>query len=317
MVYDSRSGSTFLSKRLTEEAGGIIVTPEIGFDRLFSSSVGEVPDWKSLIQKMYKGHEFINLGIPQQELLMEFSSHAPVSIPQGIDIILRKWLEADQGLKDYAGWIVVKNGSHLKYIDKIAKIFNYKIPFLFLLRDPRAVINSKYNAKRPYYPHENMVWSGLLLTALRWKIYYRKIKKAKKKGVPVLEIKYEDLVRRTDEVIDSAKSFLGIRCGEEEIKYHRTKKEYAIPEKEMGIHKLTSKSYGVEERINSWRKELSSFRARVVEAICFRELKAEGYDLLYNDNFVVRLMLMMLALPDTFFSLTRHSFVLLNKKRPF
>lgn len=313
MVYDSRSGSTFLSKRLTEDAEGILVTPEIGFDRLFSSRIKAPPDWKRVLRKMYDGHEFINLNIPEEELVEEFSAHAQATIPQGIEIILRKWLETNRGLRDYRGWIVVKNGSHLKYIDRISSMFNKKIPFIYILRDPRAVINSKYNAKRPYYPQENMVWSGLLLTALRWKIYNRKIKRAKKSGVPVLEIRYEDLVRRTNETIDSVRTFLGIN-GSEGDEGQRVNREYAIPEKERGIHKLTNKSYGVEERINSWKKELSPFKARVIEAVCFREMEEEGYELVYHDNFIMRLVLKISVLPDTLFSLARHSLILIHKR---
>jgi len=313
LVYDSRSGSTFLAKRLTEDVNNVIVTPEIGFDYLFKHRMKNKPIWTDLIRKMYKGHEFINLNISQQELAKEFIHHTSLDILQGIKLILKKWLKNNYNLTEYSGWIIVKNGSHLKYIDNISQIFNKKIPFIYILRDPRAVINSKYNTRRPYYPEENMVWSGLLLTVLRWKIYYQKIRKAKEKGVPILKVKYEDLIYKTDDVIGTIKSFLNIKDLKKD-KVTQLKAGYNIPEKEKHIHKLTNKPYGVEERIYSWKKELSPFKVRVIEAICSKEMMNEGYSLMYHDNIIVRSILIVTILPDMIYSLLRHFLILIKQK---
>ena len=305
LLYDSRSGSTFLSKRLTEDINDVIVTPEIGFDYLFKHSIKDKLNWPDTIKRMYRSHEFINLNVPKHELEEEFLLHSSIDIPEGIKLILTKWLKVNYGFKEYSGWIIVKNGSHLKYIDNITKIFNKRLPFIYLLRDPRAVINSKYNTKRPYYPYESMAWSGLLLTALRWKIYYQKIQKAKENGSPILKIKYEDLVCKTDTVINSIRSFLKIK----DLKRDKNKllqTRYNIPEKEKHIHQLTNKLYGVEERIYSWKKELSPFKIRVIEAICGKEMMAEGYSLMYNDGSIIRCIFILMSLPDMIYSLLRH-----------
>ena len=65
LVYDSRSGSTLLAKEISANLDGVMVTPEIGFDRLLAE--GEAGLRRKgigpIAEHMFAGHEFVNLGL--------------------------------------------------------------------------------------------------------------------------------------------------------------------------------------------------------------------------------------------------------------
>lgn len=311
LVYDSRSGSTFLSKQISECLPRVIVTPEIGFDLLLEYGEQGLRNkgWEWFVDRMLKGHEFRNLNMTKSEILSALGKNLKsVQLESGIRNIIHAWVKK-QGKEIAAiNWVVIKNGSHAKYWRQILNLFSFKAYFIYIVRDPRAVISSKYKTPRPHYPYENMAWGGLILSCLRWKLYYKNMARAEKNGGVVLRICYENFIADMQNGLTQIANFLGIN-DDTIIDGCESRHTYVLPEKEIGIHKLALSSKPVSNRIEAWREELDASNIRKIEALCFNEMIDCGYSLLYQDGYVKKLMMILLSIPNMLYSILRHIFL--------
>lgn len=271
LVYDSRSGSTLFSRELSARFGDVFVTPEIGFDTLLrmDDAMLRKQGWPSTLLRMYQGHEFINLKIPYERVLgLVEPKEGALTISDGIKAILHEYAR-ENGMAD-CQWIVVKNGSHLRYWRVIQKLFKNEIPLIHVVRDPRAVVNSKLRTARPYYPGEVMAWGGVFLASIRWKQYVAGIEEARAAGMNICEIRYEDLVDDIGTVMELVSGFLKLASEVSGV-------SYSVPEREKSIHKLVLSSGFERERTEAWANELLTWDRLKVEAVCGKEMKKLGY----------------------------------------
>ena len=274
LVYDSRSGSTLLSREIRGFLEGVCVTPEIGFDELFR--VGEPGlqkyGWPELLRRLYSGHEFINFRISQKRALQLLcpDDGQVVGLVEGI----RRLLDAYCG--EYFGsecnWIVVKNGTHIRYWRTMHRLFGDELVLLHIVRDPRAVINSKLKTPRPYQPEEMMAWGGALLASLRWRNYVREVEGAQQEGVRIYQLRYEDLIKAPRENMERLATFLGVK-----IRMKADAQRYFIPSAEKEIHKEVMKPGINIRRQEAWIEELPKHDRFQIEALCYRDMKRFGY----------------------------------------
>lgn len=264
-VYDSRSGSTFLAREMMRRLDGLLVTTEIGFDTMLRRAAvnNNQTDWSPLIPKMYH-KDFLNLpfGANRLNALIDGKTAAPAIL--AVLSELRRLSDR----KD-ASCIIVKNGTHVKYLQTFSKLFGREFRVLHIVRDPRAVIASKLVTERPYVPGQVMAWAGSFFAALQWRSYIGKIKSFTKDGFSPIEIRYEDLVQSPAATVEGIGKELDLKTSDKA-------REYLVPEKEQAIHTLAA-GPASEERITAWKKTLKSRDKIIIETLTAREMNRLGY----------------------------------------
>lgn len=305
MVYESRSGSTLLSRELAAKLSDVVVTPEIAFNSILRRNVSalEPSDWPELIDGLYAGYDFFNSPLTRGEALN-------VVMPEGIALGLREGLvalieamAAEQTPSDLGATqaIVVKNGTTIRDWRALQKLFGMDLHLIFVYRDPRAVINSKLRTPRPYHPEETMAWGGSLLAAWQWKRYSQIARHAAAAGVRVTEVRYEDFMTVPDLTLHHIAAALGVH-----VLVNARDGAYRIPEDERGIHKLVEQGGIERDRVDAWLIELSARDRAAIEALIEKEMRLRGYGTAQPVSLARRVARVARCLPDLTARLLRH-----------
>ena len=179
-----------------------------------------------------------------------------------------------QKVKPQAVAWVVKDGANGYFMKQITK----GLPdarFIHIIRDGRAVLNSRMQSKMPYGKGETMSRDPLTSARL-WKSFVKNIDSFKKlQPKRLIEIRYEDLVAHPDTQLVQLRRFLSLpEMGfkkEEDLGYYDR-----IASKEKNIHKLVAMPPQV-NRADSWVRELPDGYRKVFEYAAGSTLKAKGY----------------------------------------
>ncbi len=276
LVYDSRSGSTLLAKLLTQYFPNVYVTPEIGFDSLLSMGDERVStsSHASIENALYaKGHYLQNLPMSRPEVRALLQLRAPHgwNISELITQLLQKAFVERQNAE--LGWIIIKNGSHIRRWDQIVNTFGADAAFICMVRDPRAVYNSKAGTPRPYYPHETMAWGGSLLAAMRWRRYAKELFAMQANNARVHLVKYEKLLAGPEKAMQAIGDFLGGGAP----RGLPADRAYLVPDTEKTIHGLVH-GEGIEiSRIDAWKAGLSPGEIAVIESVTIPGMGKLGY----------------------------------------
>jgi len=304
MVYDSRSGSTFLSKLISQQLLNTAVTPEIGFEEILKRSNQTLNGhkWSKVLRRIVKNHDMRNADCSFNNLIELYEKQTAKLLPEEVFIAV-----TDQCLKNYKSrFIIIKNGRHIKYLSELSRLLGDQAKIIYITRDPRAVISSKLLTKRPYYPYEVMAWGGALFAAMQWKRYDRYITVAKKnEAANILEVSYEDLISSQDSVLTKIAAFIGTTLKHKDIVEQNI---YPIPEKEKDIHRLAS-SKAVSARTNAWQQEITSYQVKQIESILYKVITQRGYQLRHPDSSPGRLLVILSSFPELVFKTTRHYFL--------
>lgn len=301
LLYDSRSGSTILSKKVSERYGSVYITPEIGFEHVFAHP----HDPRNLNASfLLKKEYFTNIGLSEAEISAVLQGHTPLDGARAVVEALVGEIVKKVRHGGEAGTVIVKNGRHTLFMDEIHEAFGGDVKFIFIYRDPRAVISSKFRTIRPRNKYETMAWGGSLLAAYRWLEYSRLARRAQEAGMDVIEIKYENFMRSTSEELDRLASFLGLTplgdvAGADNAGYE-------IPEEERSIHTLVMSGQMHQERIEGWRQELSPKDQILIEAMLYHEMQRRGYTPDNRMTDLRRMAIMASALPGTAFRISVH-----------
>ena len=290
LVYDSRSGSTLLSREVANAFENVFVTPEIGFDSLLASGKKSLKqkEWALILKEMYRGHEFINFDIPYEDALqIVCSDNQPLDVTGGIKALIKEYTHRQN--RDGVQWVIVKNGSHLQYWKEIKKIFGHETVFFNIIRDPRAVINSKLKTRRPYH-NEVMAWGGVIPAVVRWKLYARAIQNAKQEGVKIYQLKFEELIADVGCAIDKISVFL-------DVSSEKSKWKYQIPDNEQQIHDLVLSDDIVDNRVEAWMTELPINDRYLIEALCEKEMNVLGYKKTIHLSLIKKIVLSVSEIP--------------------
>jgi len=308
LVYDSRSGSTLLSREISERFKDVYVTPEIGFDKLLN--IGERGlaklGWAAVLRALYQGHEFTNFDLPYETALkMVMTRDGALGLVEGIKTLVAEFARCHN--RADAKVVIVKNGSHTRHWKIMHKLFGDELSFIHIIRDPRAVINSKLRTIRPYHPEESMAWGGCLPAAIRWKSYVNGIDRARAKGVRTHEMRYEDLVTNVSGSLKFLEMFLGLPQGGSESSYE-------IPKSEQNIHKLVLAKGIVNARAEAWLTELTIWDRYRIETLCGTEMERLGYGDISKAGYLKKIVVCIFELPGIVLKITRHA--LLQLKQP-
>ncbi|HHT9138482.1 MAG TPA: sulfotransferase family protein [Candidatus Wunengus sp. YC60] len=271
LIYNSRSGSTLLSK-LLDEHEDIGVTVEslfminlIRLKRWFEKS-GDV---EKLFHRLEKLDRFYNLQINFNDFIAYFDGRKKISsVAEGI---IKTYFTRE---KHQSTVWVVKDGVCGLYINQISAEMPHA-KFIHIVRDGRAVLNSMIKSIDPY--SKKPMSSDTINHARMWKDMIVRVDLFKEKHPElVLEIQYENLISNTKEEIKRVRWYLGL---EEKI---NTKNIVSlsyydkIPQREKSIHSL-AKDGTNPSRINAWEEELPIQDRKLFEYFTSNILAKKGY----------------------------------------
>ena len=307
IISESRSGSTILSKEMNNNLGGVMVPPEIRFDLIMRKSNEwlKSTDTNSVYKLLMSKRSLDHLNLDKDSLI-EFIETAKSSGSMGslVMSILYEWAERNSSNEEIKYVVVKKGVTHLKIWEKVLNHCPHT-NLVFLVRDPRAVVNSKFNTTRVYHPFETLGWSGSALLALRWKWHVNKTGSVSK-VVPCHTVRYEDLIRNKESVISGLAKFLN-------VKVINNGNDYVVPEQEKKIHKLVDKDKLFEGRISGWKKELPIIDQQTIEFFAKNEMKKLNYELIHNLDSLCKAKIILrslfISLRNLFVHHTTHIFI--------
>ncbi len=301
LIYDSRSGSTLLSRKIAEELEDIAVTPEIGLDSLFRRKEREFSRAQALavVDELYLSGDFRNIGVGMADMKDAVGNLIePISAAVLVQCLLNMWMRTTG---KEAAHIVVKNGTHAKYWRSIKRIWPDAANIIFVFRDPRAVVNSKLRTIRPYHAHEVMAWGGSLLAAWRWKAYSRQMRQAAASGIHVQDVQYETLLASPEKEMQKLAAFTGTTRVQ-----RQAAGKYEIPAAERDIHTLVTSGEIHQDRSEAWMHELSTFDRNVIESACCSEMAYRGYAQTTRKYDILAAIYLVAAIPGTILKVGRH-----------
>jgi hypothetical protein len=143
------------------------------------------------------------------------------------------------------------------------------VPVLHIVRDGRDValslIAAQFGPKTVY------------AAAKRWRHYLRAITAIKRSLRPGLlhEIRYENLLRRPEEVLRGVCDFLGESYSPQLLEFHKDATAY----NGYGAEHRNLRNPLMPQNVARWRREMSPAEVRVFESVAARELTDYGYAL--------------------------------------
>lgn len=236
LVGSERSGTTLLRLMLDHH-------PQIAFEKEFDFVVTEVSDAGEL---------------PSLESYLEWIVAAPgadgVVVDRSLpgypelvnDFLLQK--KATSGAKPYVGATVHRNFDRLRFLWPGAR-------YIHLVRDPRDVARSVVQKG----------WAGNLYQGAEfwinaemcWEVLVTHLSKDQ-----FIELRYEDLILRTREVLDEVCRFVGVEYSEGMLDYERDAPQYPQPDPRL---------------VGQWKTKLSPADIGLVELRTSPTMESRGY----------------------------------------
>lgn len=277
IVYDARSGSTFLSDLLIKNTN-VSIPPESNF---IATLLVEYPkeliennnDFEKIIKIVYSDRKFSDWDITYSEIEFFIKNKLPLSIHDFILIVCQIYRNKNFPDSTKFG---IKQKTYLTHYEKIKKVFpNSK--YIGIVRDGRAVFNSKktsiYSATGK--PFETNPYKA----AREWCKTLNLLKEVKKKYPnETLILSYEEMILTPQKVIKLTSEFLGLAFTENPNQNDRS---YSIPERYGNLHQNVGKK-PIDSRINAWQKSLSSKEIYAFESVAYKELLSLGYNVMNN-----------------------------------
>jgi hypothetical protein len=290
LIYDSRSGSTYLSSRLNAKLRNYIVTPEINLNLFLELCIKYRPvNSTKIINALKAGRVFDKLGIPieiYKATLNEFNVSQTID---ALDILLEIYIKriAPDGIQIEG--VIIKKGDHHKKVKCIVnEIPNVK--FVYLSRDPRQIYESKKRTIRPYVPGQTMGWAGPIVSAVIW-TRYEKCYSWIQEHADGIEVRYEDLVKNEDAEIERISDYLSAE------RDYSEEKKYEIPELEQSIHRRVDQKRLDPKVAGDWLKSLTYTEIGAIEFASRPYLSNKGYQQ-YSMSELYRICCFLIRLPE-------------------
>lgn len=279
VISDSRSGSTLLSKMLSDYSEDVLVLPEIRIDRLskiFENSKNATMFQKELKHVCIERQDLKNLELPGLQGIVnrcEFNTN----LEDFIENIVHSYIEKNSLSKPTV--LVIKKGNHHNSIQSFQKQLA-KTCFVLLIRDPRAVYVSKIGSMMPRFPNQAMGWKGPLLCAFQWRKIEKKVLSQIENSKYFISVKYENLVSGAD-TVEEIFSRLNIEANTNGSSSNRN--SFSPPEDQTHLHGNIVKSPS-SEIAQAWKDKIKKRDALVLETILAKRLNFYKYPLLHSTS---------------------------------
>lgn len=278
LLYDSRSGSTFLS-RLLDEQPDVSVTIESRFlvylmDAFKNVAVSDLP--AHLAEKDFRFKNFFLHPDAYDECAQSADA---TDVQQVAQCFLAAYFAAD--INDTC---IVKCGMMLPRVLEVAKCYP-DMKFVHIVRDGRAVMNSKMRTKKVY--RKGYMADNVMRPARRWRDYLGTVDELHSRhSGRVLEVRYEDLMAFQERELGRIRGFLGL--SKEVPSGAKGASDYArrIPEAEKSLHANVGGA-AIQANADKWKHQLSKSDIMVYEFLNRSLLKAKGYEPMYSKGGVL------------------------------
>ncbi|MCS4502496.1 sulfotransferase [Arhodomonas aquaeolei] len=272
LVYDSRSGSTYFSRKLDENTSDIVVTPEVNIEYAARLVCAHGAGEDEVVSALERGRFFSSLGVNSSLVRQRKGEFGKKLLRNIVREALGVYCER-RGKKN-TSTVVIKKGNNLNVWRCLLDVFP-ESRFIYLRRDPRAVFSSKKRTRRPYYPEEFMGWAGVLWAARVWSRYEKNANRVANSG-RMMMIRFEDLASREVYTFHSVCDWLGSTWGDDRCAAGG--KGYFIAPKEREIHGKALSSSVDRNAIESWKGELNKFEVSVLEFLLKKSMSKAGYE---------------------------------------
>jgi hypothetical protein len=236
LVGSERSGTTLLRLMLDHH-------PQIAFEKELDFVVTEVSDAGDL-PPIGPYLDWIAVAPGADGVVVDRSLPGYLELVN--DFLLQK--QVSSGNKPYIGATVHRNFDRLRHLWPDAR-------YIHLVRDPRDVARSvvqKGWAGNVYQGAE--FW---LNAEMCWDVLVRLLPSGRS-----IDLRYEDLILRTREVLDQVCRFVGVEYSEEMLDYERDAPQYPQPDPTL---------------VGQWKTKLSSADVAMVEFRTSATLESRGY----------------------------------------
>jgi hypothetical protein len=263
-LYVNRSGSTLFSRMLSDAAEGVFVFPELGFvvDALLARQGGKRIAGDELASLVLADPRSEAIGLPTETLRQIAAGHSTDDLPA----LLAALASARFGSPPRA--IVLKLES-LAYLVEAIDIAFPDADFIHVVRDPRAVVNSMRRTPVPEKPGFDMARGSIVFAARHWRDYQRRVAGIAQTR-PVLQLRYEDL--GDADACAPVIELLGGRMRAPDS----AGGGYRIARIDEALHPHVAGPF-LSGRLDGWRDRLSPAEVRLVETICWDEMRKLGY----------------------------------------
>ena len=281
LAYEPRSGSTILSKYLTENYN-VFVVPECNFiiDLLKRYCINHVltnSDKADLLDLLANDRKLNDWGITEDlKEIIDISNSILISrfIVQILNLLNNKYSKNSV--------LILKKESYPSVFKQLVKIIR-EAKLLYIVRDPRAVFASQ---KHSIYTKTGQPFSTFCAkTAISWNLQLRRSYFVDSFVAETQFIKYEEFVidpKSTTERFGFAS--IEISGGNES--------SYVLPEKYSRLHVNVGKQPNVDS-LTKWRGKINFIETIIIEILCYRYMQEWGYktskstDLLNSLGFVI------------------------------
>lgn len=276
-----RSGTTMLTSMLNMNEQ-IIATPENEFVLFSYSSFKNKdfnnPDVRRAFSKIfhYNFNRVINIWMPGS-IERKITNLTDKKFANVCKQMYLSYPLAQKNIESVK-WVVDKNPSYSLYMNTLHELYP-KAKYILIVRDYRDNILSrkKYSDKG----------SSIFELAASWNYYYYKIfKSAAKYDLPIFIVKYENLVEFPEKTLREMCCFLEVQYTDEmlqfqgfasKIKDHaKTKLSTDNFRKISEMHSNLNKNVNT-ERIEAFRKELSTDEINILDTLCKKNAKVFNY----------------------------------------
>jgi hypothetical protein len=267
LLYDSRSGSTYLSALLNRYKG-ISVSLESAFVSHMIEYRGEVTqnNIDSIIAHLQKEVQFNELGLNMDKLkynLMQYENR--LTKKSVIQAVVRQYFTTRDA---EAACFVIKHPPYA-YLSTVVELFP-DIQFLQIVRDGRAVFNSK---KKTTSLSGNKMATNPLKAAWDWQL---KLKRAEQFNDRTITVFYENLIRNQEETLQYILEKFSLSAEEKEITKKQADYFRRIGEAQKGLHQNVAKSPQI-DAIDNWKQELSKAEINVYNYVNRNYLQKYNY----------------------------------------
>ena len=190
--------------------------------------------------------------------------------------------------KENANTLIDKNPSFTLFLDQINQTFTNS-KFIFIVRDYRANILSR---KQSVYLES----ANISYNSYRWNFFNKNVISFQEKNKDkVLLVRYEDLITNPDFELKKACNFLNLKddyiLTNENDQYKNLPSNISVLSKHNNRFekKYTDLSKSINtDRLDSWRKELTTDEIKTCEAICGNFAENFGYKTIHKIDFIER-----------------------------
>lgn len=276
IIFDQRSGSSLLSKIITERLNAVVL-PESNFIfNIFQYSLNK----KILFKKILSEKKFRNFKIKKSILLKIINKHFN-NKKKLIDEITK---EACKNIyKNNTNFVGTKK-NQIEHTNNLIHLYKNKLKIIFIIRDVRDVFVSKKNIHKLNYFKKEFFSTSLISNSFFWIKNIALINMIKKN---ILIIRYEDLITN-DNILSKIENFLNVKKRKKKVNFFQ-------PSESDKIHKNLKKKI-IKQNKYKYKNNLNFIEKNILNLFC-------GY-MLYKFNYEKK---------NYFFILTGFVFYLVTK----